>query len=57
MSEHLVERVITTVEREVGHVNLFARIELARVIANAIDEAVWNDWKRRRDYGEETDEP
>ena len=40
MSEHLVENVIAVVEREVGHVGLYARIALERVVYAAIDDAV-----------------
>jgi hypothetical protein len=56
MSEHLVDVVIRTVEREVGPVTLYARIELERVVNAAIDDALWHrhvDWNE----GETTDEP
>ena len=40
--EQLVETVIAVIEREVGHVGLYARIELERVVNAAIDEGVWS---------------
>jgi hypothetical protein len=42
VSEHLIEAVIATVAREVGPVNLFARIAIERAVQTAIDDAAWD---------------
>lgn len=53
MREHLVEGVIAVIEREVGHVDMFARIEVERAVWAAIDEAAYRSWALESEPGDD----